>query len=268
MSDLKTETVLVTPELASKFLATQIKNRPVTTANLDHYSRMMKEGKWELNGEAIKFNTEGNLIDGQHRLRAVIRSGKSVSMLVVNGLNGRAFETLDTGKTRSGADLLALEGYSQTSPLSAAARSLFSYQAGVWAGKSYGLGYVSPLEIVDIIRANPDLVTAVAALKGVYREFGRLWSPGYGAFLLCVARRQSPIKADQFFNEVSTGKVDSLDAITWVLRERLMTSAASPAQRLQPQTKSAFCVKAWIAYRDDRIVERLRFAKNEEFPKL
>lgn len=268
MSQVTTETVIVTPSLAQQLLGTMVNNRPRDPRTVANYARLMSEGRWAENGETIKLNAAGELIDGQHRLQGVIESGSALKMLVVKGVNGQAFETIDTGKSRSAADLLALEGFNHTSPMSAAARSLVLYQRGLWEGKTGGAIRISPLEVIDCIRNNPDITHAVGLIQKDYKEFGKLWSRGSAAFLLTIARRQNPHKADRFFSEVSNGSATSTEAITFKLRDRLMHNAASRTHKLPPRALSSICVKAWVAFRDDSDLERLRVSINETFPVL
>jgi predicted nucleic acid-binding Zn ribbon protein len=67
--------VYVTPEMAERWLGHNKVNRNLRNRRVDQFARDMRSGRWQLTGEAIKFGKSGNLIDGQHRLWAVIESG-------------------------------------------------------------------------------------------------------------------------------------------------------------------------------------------------
>ena len=47
----------------------------------------MQDGKWRLNGKTICFDSTGRLLNGQHRLSAVVRSGVTLTTVVVRGLD-------------------------------------------------------------------------------------------------------------------------------------------------------------------------------------
>lgn len=79
----------VTPELARVWLRANTRNRNTRERAVTEYARDMVAGHWNLNGEAIKFAYDGSLLDGQHRLRAVIEADATVQMLVVVGLPRR-----------------------------------------------------------------------------------------------------------------------------------------------------------------------------------
>ena len=76
-------TVDVTPELAESWLAGTDVCRPVLNRHVEKFAAEMTAGRWRLTHQGIAFDTEGKLIDGRHRLLAVIRSGATVPMLVV-----------------------------------------------------------------------------------------------------------------------------------------------------------------------------------------
>jgi len=84
----------------------------------------MAAGHWLFTGDAIRFTTKPELIDGQHRLQAIIEADVTMSCVVVFGLEPKAKHALDMGRKRSAADVLALKGYPQSTRLSGAARQL------------------------------------------------------------------------------------------------------------------------------------------------
>ena len=61
------------------------------------YAADMKAGRWQLNGEAIKFDKNGHLLNGQHRLHAVVRADTTIQMLVISGLDPETRTTMDSG---------------------------------------------------------------------------------------------------------------------------------------------------------------------------
>lgn len=101
---LKYDNVLVTPETAKAWMTRNTNNyRKIYPDTVHSYARIMKQGLWRNNGQAIVFDEDGALKDGQHRLLAVIESGESVLMTVVHGVS-RDIKTWDEGKTRHDID--------------------------------------------------------------------------------------------------------------------------------------------------------------------
>lgn len=73
----------VTPEMATQMLAKNEDNRKVNDKRVSAYASIMLNGGWMATGQPIIVSKEGMLIDGQHRLNAVVRAGVAVDFLVV-----------------------------------------------------------------------------------------------------------------------------------------------------------------------------------------
>ena len=74
----------ITPEKAREYLGMNTDNyRKLNHLRVITYAADMKSGRWQLNGEGIKFAKNGTLLDGQHRLQAIIKANVPVEMLVI-----------------------------------------------------------------------------------------------------------------------------------------------------------------------------------------
>ena len=104
----------VTPEDAIKMLELNPNNRPLNQNRVRKYADQMRSGNWQLNGESIIFAENGRLVDGQHRLNAIVTSGKTIETVVTRGVKKGAFETVDTGTARTAGDLLGINGVTDT----------------------------------------------------------------------------------------------------------------------------------------------------------
>ena len=93
---LRIEEFNVTPELAAVYLEKNVSNRKLSRGQVLLISKQMQEGKWKKTGDTIKFSVTGRLLDGQHRLSAIVDSGVSQFLMVARGLDSNAFDVLDT----------------------------------------------------------------------------------------------------------------------------------------------------------------------------
>lgn len=106
----------VDPGLAAHWLQNNFRNRPLSEDVVSAYARDMINGVWMPTHQGIAFNDRDELIDGQHRLRAVIKSGKTVRMMVtfnlpaaIEGAEMTTMDAVDRGRTRSVADQLKIQ---------------------------------------------------------------------------------------------------------------------------------------------------------------
>lgn len=102
MNEMNMEVETITPDLAKEYLMTNIaKNRNIVQKRVQFYSKQMKDGNWHQTPQGIVFDVHGRMIDGQHRLRAIIDANMSIPMTVVRNAPEEAFRILDSGMGRT-----------------------------------------------------------------------------------------------------------------------------------------------------------------------
>lgn len=100
----------ITPELAKLIVDHYSKpNRKIRDRNVKRYTTAMECDLWQLTNP-IHFDEEGFLRDGQHRMRAVVKSGKATPFLVQFGTTQEQLDTIDEGASRSSKDVAAVRG--------------------------------------------------------------------------------------------------------------------------------------------------------------
>ena len=126
----------ITPAKAREYLKKNTNNyRKMSRATIRSYAEDIKNGRWQLNGEAIVFGKNGILKDGQHRLAAIVHAGKPVDILVVRGVED-SINTYDIGKKRTDTDILNAEGFECDGTLIAAANIIVNRFSGMRSGTS------------------------------------------------------------------------------------------------------------------------------------
>lgn len=102
---MKSEIIKITPELAESYLEHNIKeNRTIRQSTVSKYAKDMRSGKWKLTHQGIAFDDLGQLIDGQHRLWAIIESNTPVEMMVTTDIPSSDVSVVDGGLSRTLAD--------------------------------------------------------------------------------------------------------------------------------------------------------------------
>lgn len=140
--------VVVTPEMAQRWLMKNNFNRPLKPRLVDNYVRQIESGNWRRTHQGIAFDEEGVVLDGQHRLHAIIRSGQSVPMLIFLNENQSAHESIDGGKTRTLLDVVRLELLDDTIK----GKHLTVLKA-MWAGRfCKNQNHLSATEVISMYR--------------------------------------------------------------------------------------------------------------------
>src|SRR6516225_3546597 len=102
---------LVTPEKARAWLDLNHRNRTLSAGSVARLAAAMRRGEWMPDStDAIGIDLDGGVINGQHRLQAVIESGIEIEMLVVTGVRPEVIKVIDQGRGRTFNQWLAMDG--------------------------------------------------------------------------------------------------------------------------------------------------------------
>jgi hypothetical protein len=104
------EIIEVSPELALKWLEGNTHNRPINHAHVNALVRDIKAGRWRVTHQGIAFDAEGLLIDGQHRLWAIVEANQAVRVRAFYNEPLENKQFVDCGKRRTNLDILHLTG--------------------------------------------------------------------------------------------------------------------------------------------------------------
>lgn len=151
---------LITPKIAGEILERNLKNRYLSEDRAKQYAEDMKEDEWQENSAGIGISAEGDLVDGQHRLRAIELSGKAQKLIVVRGINKNSIQTTDIGKKRTNADMLEINGYKNKTNLSSAAAICLDFQNGEYFPRRRTK---TPTKILNYVKKNPRLYLLITS---------------------------------------------------------------------------------------------------------
>lgn len=105
--------MVITPEKAAEMLTWNNHNRPMYPSTYDNYARLMREDAWHDTGTPLVFDPRG-LADGQHRLKAIVLSGKTYMFTIFVTSDEDIHMYLDSGLKRSNLDSLRQSLRNQT----------------------------------------------------------------------------------------------------------------------------------------------------------
>ena len=199
---------VITPEMAGNILSeTVFRNRTIRRATVNCYVNDMKEGRWRFNGETIKFDINGNLFDGQHRLEAVKLSGVSVEFLIAYGLPVETAATIDIGNKRSLENYLQLAGYGYVKGVGSVIRMHKQLERGNNAtGQSNAQIGQTPEPLVEEYKKNETLYNrATEYARDINKINKTLKKPEVGGFyvFLVFNRGENEDAVKDFFDKLA-----------------------------------------------------------------
>lgn len=254
---MKIETVVITPELAEKWLSLNTNNRPIRNGAVMKYAGDMVNGRWKLNGETIKLNGD-RLIDGQHRLRACIQAKTPFVSLVVHNVDAGVFDTIDRGMVRSFGQVLGIAGTKNANAVAAAARILWLLETG---RSAIGGGDSTIGELEEIISRYPEIVDIASQSCGM-KMANKLIAPGVLVALWVVFTRKNQMLADSFFQDLNDGT--NIYQPVAKLRQRLIADRMSKKRLMTREELIVITIKAWNAVREGKQVGILKWMKTED----
>ena len=234
-------------------------NRKLSQQYVERLARDMREGKWVLTNNGIAFGPDGTLLDGQHRLWAIIESDCTVEMFIYRNMDPRSMMAIDCGKTRSMADILNLAGEKGEVSKSDMA-TLRAMLAGF--GNPPAL---SPSEASEAMRRHRDAIAfavanlpTVASARGVNTAVSR-------AVVARAFYSVDEAMLKDFCRKLTTGIVTSADeGIVVLLRQHLQGNRGSSfSERVQRYGKVQRVLAAWLKGENP---SRIYPASTEQFP--
>ena len=259
----------VSPDVAMTMLQTMRANRKVVQAHVATLTEAMRRKEWiEEAGDPIRFNGNGELIDGQNRLWAIVESGATLRFNVIRGLPNEAMSILDTGRRRSLKDFLHLSGEQNPTELAGALNYLHAFRAsGELVDQVWGLPKLTFKQALELLGKNPGLREAARRVYSLVKFIGggrSRWT-AISYLLTCI---DAP-DAEAFLQTLHTGEEVQRGSPIGFLRTRLITETRS-FKKLQAREYTALVFKAWNSYRKGGRMQHLSWrgggAHPEEYP--
>lgn len=264
------EKEVITPELAAKWLSANKSNRPLRNRLVSKYARDITEDRWQYNGESIKFNRKGELIDGQHRLSAVVKAHKPITSIVLVDVDNDCFHTIDTGRSRNVADILYIAGERDQNNLAAALRLLTYYN--MFDGDLSKLNsrsndiFISEGDIQNTLDKHPGIRASIP--KSIKCKTARLLQPSVGAVAHYMFSKVDEEMADDFFERLSEGNDLQNGNPILALRNRLIRMGNTGASRIDQTKKMALLIDAWNKWRRGDKMYVSSFKADAEYPRI
>lgn len=229
------------------------------------FESQLRRGEMQLTHQGIAISASGRLLDGQHRLTAIVNTGISASLLVATGLPDSSFTVLDTGTARTAADVFSIDGASHASCLATGIR-LFLYYTEIpglnWAGAAPRVA--STTAIRQKYLEDSDRWQWAARTAAHFRATN-LITPGPAAAFLYLASAIAGYSQGylvDFFQQVKDGA--GLDHGNPILAYRNRVFNAPNSTRVQ-QSRLADFIKLFNTYTTGQSLKQF---KSQSFPPM
>jgi hypothetical protein len=261
--------VTITPELAENWLRFNTRNRTIDKNRVASYKQLIEDGMWKFNGEAIVFNTDGGLNNGQHRLGGCAASGKSIESVVVWGATPDSIITIDRGRARTLRDNLTIMRDKKNRDLASVLKScVIWFERGQHNGRAMkGSGVFQHEEAIAYFDAHPEIMD-FDLYKGETPR--RIATPSVLWFAHYLCAQVDGTDADYFFDHILTGHQGSnpMDETIFRTRETLMSRREDLTKEKDVQL--ALILIGWNKFRAGETPKLIRWtgkgANAQKFP--
>jgi hypothetical protein len=234
----------ITPDFARCALERKNINRSLRLSQLRKISRTLEQDRWEINGETIIFDSYGRLIEGQHRLKAVVETGITIWSLVVTGIDWEWFKTMGQGSKRNAGDILGIRGVKNSRNLAAALRWVYRYENEMMMNPHPN---ITDDELADTLPEHPGIEDSL--------PFGlqahSVAAPGLVTALHYLCHKRDAGLANLFFRAFASGEDLSQGDPILVLRKRMLQGMGKKLGRfiLRDEQKAPIIVNTWNVMR-------------------
>lgn len=251
------ELITVTPKMANEWLKRNEHNRNKKPKQLAKITRSMDLGEFRFAGDPIRFDKRERLIDGQHRLTAIVRSGESQPLLVMFGFDEEIQMHVDQNSVRQAGDQVMMFGPADRggNNWASIARLIIRWDAEDLISN---ILVPSNAEIVAFCEEHPEQMRrAVTAANAQYRRVGTR-KPVVGAVHF-FAEEIDPTLCAQFFRSFATGEGLNAGDPVFALRDTLLKRR----QVAQPGVNEliALFARAWNAKRKGQPLQRVQLPR-------
>lgn len=249
----------VTPEKAEAYLKLNTINRVISSERVAIYSEDMMRGRWNYGHDDapvgdLMFDCDGILLDGGHRLAAVIQSKKGQWFMVKRDMPLENALLVDHGKPKSLNDCLRMYCKIKKQPVppslaafAGALRCVVHHEQA--PGRQHSGGSGLPFSMwLDFFKKNRATLAPFVTKATMLRH---LMSHPSAAGLWYLFAQKDPALADDFFGKLKTGQGIQKGEPVGILRQRLISERAKkPVERVKQYGVSEWVIRAWNATRD------------------
>ncbi|GAA2484842.1 MULTISPECIES: hypothetical protein [Actinomycetes] len=261
--------IQVTPELAEILLSRAVVNRRLDWGQVDFLADSIIRDEWQLTHQGIALDgplDTGRLLDGQHRLNAIIKAGISVWIYVFEGLPETAFPVLDTGKRRSGVDTLSSTGEKYLPLLHSTIRHVLLFKNMPDSSWSGNRARIANGRILAAYNEDSDMYREAVAMGRALSKHVFASQTGAAVGYFVTTEAAPAVKVDSWIDGLTSGANLEIGDPRLALIKVPHMKRRGRKRRYTMREQVAIYIKAWNAWVQEEKIENLRLKKTEEMP--
>lgn len=248
----------VNPALAAEWLEKNKNNPKIRRVDRDTVARYASDmaavpSRWTIPEAVIGFDTNGVMINGYHRCRAIVDSGVTVRMFVAHGLPPETVDNMDTGRRRTLSDQLTMSEYPHAFALSSSSRLALAWVTGRLGRRIAG---VSDAEVREFVANHPSMLDA-ASFAALTRSPLTLSVTGATTWrLVDMGYPEKDVR--EFFRSIAELRTDDKEGCPKRALLHRVTRGRAARERFRPVELLSMTVRAWNAVRANTLIKKMQ----------
>ena len=255
---------LITPDMAKKILEKNTINRYPVNANISFLVQEILSDRFLYNGESIIISENGNLMDGQHRLMAVVKANKSIEANLVEGILETTMNTIDTGAARTAGHVFSMQGVPNANSMAAMVKGILEKAKTNRLTDKKGTIKLSSQVLYDFYILKKDILVEILRFtSSLHAKSVKFSSPSAMGVYLYLFSLESK-KAKNFIRELMTGVQEYDSDAALKLRDKLINNKIS-TMKISYTKERDMIIYSWRKYLEGKDVKVFTQSSNMTF---
>lgn len=256
---------LVTVEMAETILKNNLSNRRARTTMVEFLAQEIESGRFLYNGEAVLISKTNKLLDGQHRLMAIVSCGIPTYLNIERDIDDAVMHTIDTGSARTAGDVFDINGIPNANWMAASIRLIMNQfdtksKVATTGRNSNGGGIkISSGQILEFYNDNKEILILMAEfVNTLYSSGVKIFTKANTlAYLYLFSNGKPDDVARSFMRELFTGNQEGGSNVGVLLHRKLVNNNMSSHKMVRREIVN-HVIYSFIKYRDGEILKILK----------
>lgn len=259
----------VTPDIARHLLSNNDGNRPISKRIVKQYAGVMRKGQWHMNGENIIISKSNRLLNGQHRLTALIDCGISIPFWVTRGVDDSSFTTMDCNKPRTIGDVFSISDIPNYNNIAAMVSGTITLMSNYSLSSKNAIVKDKCLTKQDFLNEyneSPELYQKAysEATKLYLLKYGLFTTSEMGAMIMFLVKyKKYDFDYVLDFFKMAHVEIPSTNSTIRLLKNILAKNKESK-KKMTAIHKFMLTAKTWNCYVSNRMLKQLHYDKEKE----